>query len=38
MRWVVLLELLTLITLFTVPGSWRMSYGEALYVFSKNGT
>ena len=30
MRCVVLLELLTLITLFTVPGNWGMSYGEAL--------
>ena len=37
MRWVVLLELLTLITLFTVPGSWRMSYGEALKDLDRDG-
>ena len=37
MRWVLLLELLSLITLFTVPGSWGMSYGEALKDLDRDG-
>ena len=37
MRWVLLLELLTLITLFTVPGSWGMSYGEPLKDLDHDG-
>ena len=37
MRSVLLLELLTLITLFTVPGSWGMSDGEALKDLDHDG-
>ncbi len=37
MRCVLLLELLTLITLFTVPGNWGMSYGEALKDLDHDG-
>ncbi len=37
MRLMLLPELLTLITLFTVPGSWGMSYGEALKDLDHDG-
>ncbi len=37
MRWVLLLELLTLVTLFTAPESWGMSYGEALKDLDHDG-
>ncbi len=37
MRWVLLLALLPFITLFTAPGSWGMSYGEALKDLDRDG-
>ena len=37
MRYVLLLELLTLLTLCTIPGSWGMCYGEALKDLDHDG-